>query len=736
MSEDNRASGIRKYFMFFRLFFPRLWLPFKVIISFLKLKHFVNKFDSVGLLSQLSLTFLIKREGEFVTEGSEAINWARWLEFLTGLLLGKKRNQNSNKVIIGQDIERIEKLLKDYFASINMFIIISGIRNKNNKSIITSVKLFSLYVRGESYPFLLYQMGLDLYSKFDSWFLKNLGFTIEDAIKISKSIKSFVEERINNEKQNRRQEAKKIVDELLNAGELSEEKIDETEMAIWCSLYFGKSEEIISFSISEISEFSGIEIKVCENFFSRLSQDFGYRNKNFKNTFTNPYKAPWDYNTLNEKPIIRFNETYFIPVMSLVPEVLVNTFYFDLLQDKEYWTKTGEKIYGRWLEERTAKCLLKVFPQSSVFKNPYDDKGKELTDVIILYDRKVFIIQCKTKRLLYESKIGIDFKKLKSDLYKGIKSSFKQAVNAKDYIFNQKFPKLVIQEGEIIIDREQISTIFLMSVTFYGFQNITTRLANYDDSLNLSIDNQFPWAISLFDLEILCEILDKPWLFIHYAQRRIQLEKTLFNIDADEIDMLGVYLSQGMYFEDDDFKDISTASFSGFSNSIDEYYFRKFEELKTPKKPAIYLSKYESKFLETINGLDSPYKTDCIMSFLDMAGESRRDILEKFENLKKQTRKDGQLHSISTVMDDGKVGLSFITMDSKRNRDDVFQQLFAFSSMKKYQERCIEWVGIGWCLHSLRLVDMAIYLNEVETYDPVKEEISQTILKPGSLLSK
>ena len=50
--------------------------------------------------------------------------------------------------------------------------------------------------------------------------------------------------------------------------------------------------------------------------------------------------------------------------------------------------------------------------------NPKYPNGNELCDVLILHDRNISILQCKTKRLRYDSKIGKELKLIRDDLDK------------------------------------------------------------------------------------------------------------------------------------------------------------------------------------------------------------------------------------------------------------------------------------------------------------------------------
>src|SRR5579875_1341933 len=636
--------------------------------NFSRLATTVHKLDPIKLLSQLTVTFLIVPVNEFVDESSDTAQWARYVEFLAGYLLSMKYPQRAKMNVDGKDIERVEKQLDKYFQSIATYLSTSTASldsEKDLEMVIASAKIHSLFVRGESYPHLLRETAQSIYTPHNDWFVNHLGFTITDAVTLSDAIIAEYNRRINEEKQSCQERARLYVDELISKGEEKEENRQELETMVGIYYYFGNSDAILSFTLDDLVRFSGKPKEVCESFLKRLSQPFGYKKPLFPTAFSDPYSAPWDFNTLYERPIILHENKYFVPVPSLFSEVLLQTFYYDLIADDGYWKGPGEKKYGAWLEQKTAECFKRIFPASEVYLNPLYPNGEELCDVLILHDRKVIIVQCKTKRLNFNSRIGKDIASIKSDLKKGVKASFEQAIRARDYLLSKPFPTIIVSEGEIEIDSGQLSEIFPVSVTLEGYQNLTTRLANTNPALKLFTDNQYPWAISLFDLSIVTELLETPPMFFHYVQRRLGVEKTNFQLMADEIDLLGFYFSQGLFFETDEFAEIDGAGLTGFSEDIDRYMFEKYVSGMNPQKPQQQMPAQFREYLQTIENMESSYKTDCAIRLLDLGSEGRELFINAVERAKEGTVHDGGIHSFSTAMKNNSFGIAFVAMDAQ-----------------------------------------------------------------------
>jgi hypothetical protein len=709
----------------------------EVEANFADLLALVNQLDPLKLISQLTLTYLTVPEGQFSDETSDIHKWARWIEFLAGYSLTRDYPQNVRESIDGEDLKNIEDLLTKYFNSVSLCLI-SGRPDAENEgeidSVINLAKINSLYVRGESYPHQLRRIAHDIYAQHDDWFTQNLGFTVSNALSISESIINEYNRRINDEKQSSKERARQYVEELIEKGQAKKEDKKDLETRIGCYYYFGNSDAILSFTLDELVHFSGYSRDMCERYLERLSQAFGYRNAEFPDTFNDPHLAPWDYNTLYERPIISYSNKYFAPITSLFSEVLLHTFYYDLIADDEYWKKVGESKYGAWLERKTTEFMKRVFPHDEVFANPEYPNGNELCDVLVLHDRNIFILQCKTKRLRYDSKIGKELQSIRDDLDKAVRESFTQASRARDYFVQNQPARIKVKRGRLEVDSRQISDIFLLSVTLGSYPHLTTRLANINPKINLFSDNQYPWAISLLDLGVVTELIEFPSMFIHYAKRRLAVERTKFDVRADEIDLLGFYFSQGLYFGTEDFEKLNGLGLTGFSTEIDRYMFKKYELGENPSRPEQKMPPQFKEYIRAIEGLNSPYKTDCAVRLFDFDYESRALFADTAEMIKQQTRKDKALHSFSTTMKRVSLGFSFIAMDAEANIEKLYRQVFSFAVMKKYVTKCKEWVGLGWDSSSKQVVDVAVFLSFDWQEDSVIAQMAEDNLKPGEML--
>jgi hypothetical protein len=320
--------------------------------AFDELGAFVARYDPIALLSQLTATFLFVPEGEFQGEASEVTKWERWIEFLAGYLLVRSYPIDPISEIDGRVLERIERLLEEYFGAIMRRMAAeatdpAGISEEAR--VPADAKIESLYVRGDAYPHQFYNFARHLYEPHDDRFRRNYGFTIGEGVQLSQAIDGLCNYRVNESLRHAREEARRGAEELTAHQKVTEAERREVEIRMAGCLHFGHSDRSLAFTSDDLHRFSGFPLRTCRDFLERMSQEFGYRNEKFPHSFTDPAMAPWDYNTLHERPIVKRSDEHWLFVPSLLHSALFTTFHFDLLRDEAH-LPTYEKARGKFLE--------------------------------------------------------------------------------------------------------------------------------------------------------------------------------------------------------------------------------------------------------------------------------------------------------------------------------------------------------------------------------------------------
>src|SRR5438045_2884506 len=147
------------------------------------------------------------------------------------------------------------------------------------------------------------------------------------------------------------------------------------------------------------------------------------------------------------------------------------------------------------------------------------------------------------------------------------------------YIERSKVAKFVEKNTNRVLEgrANQLQRIFPISVTLHHFAGLTTQLALLK-KLGLFKNSAYPWSVSLGDLDIITRFAGTPDVFLHYIQRRLDLQRSEKNIMADELDLFGTYLDSRLHpsqFWDsttEDGKHPTLFVISGGSERFDEWH--------------------------------------------------------------------------------------------------------------------------------------------------------------------
>ncbi|MBK6588008.1 MAG: hypothetical protein IPG22_06845 [Acidobacteria bacterium] len=80
-----------------------------------------------------------------------------------------------------------------------------------------------------------------------------------------------------------------------------------------------------------------------------------------------------------------------------------------------------------------------------------------------------------------------------------------------------------------------------MTVSLHQLAGLATTLAVFND-LGLFGGNEYPFSISIADLDFVTEFTQHPDVFLHYIEKRLEVQKLNVSILVDELDFLGAYL--------------------------------------------------------------------------------------------------------------------------------------------------------------------------------------------------
>ncbi len=245
-----------------------------------------------------------------------------------------------------------------------------------------------------------------------------------------------------------------------------------------------------------------------------------------------------------------------------------------------------------WHQAEVVRCLKRIFPASQVFESlsyPDPDKPPGSTaelDAAVWWNPFLIVVEAKSNQFRLESQLG-DIGRLRTDIKKNVAEAFEQAQRAARYVKLVEEARFV-ERGTgrgLVIRKTEVRRIFQMTVSLRLLANIATFLASARP-LNLFPDRQYPWAISLADLDTVVDYCEAPDVFLHYFEKRLAIQSQSTEIIGDELRLFGAYLKTRLLpsiFLDDEGRPLDGVVFGDSHLRFDEAMeYRRGERRRAP----------------------------------------------------------------------------------------------------------------------------------------------------------
>ena len=475
------------------------------------------------------------------------------------------------------------------------------------------------------------------------------------------------------------------------------------------------------FNSLDLKNIEGLSDDEIQYFLNEFVIKPGFANKAMKET--------GDYNELYSRPIIQLDDdSYFLPIsFNLAQSIYESPFYW-MVDDHEYKQRAAEHR-GYYAEAFAADALSKVFGKHNVYRSVKIMRNKKETisdvDVLSIAGNKAIILQIKSKKLTIASRMG-NMDCIKQDFKVAIQDAYEQGLICRREILN-KSNVLINSNGEEIKLSEKIDDAYIICVTSDNYPAVAHQLNMF---LKKDLNDPYPVAVNLFDLQILCDYLQDPFNFLYYIRQRINM-MDCFKTD-NEIACLGYHLKRKL-FKSDDYTHV--VILSDFAQIIDASYpTLKGYQVKTKASEEIGPLWKNPKFQELEDQIkmarDAGF-TDALFMLYDLAGKGADDLIEMIEQTKGKTLRDGKTHSFSMPLSRTKSGITFVsqTNDARHLQDN----LVAFSISRKYRSKADIWLGLGSIVGSGNIIDAVTFNKDPWKYNAQEEELANIMLKRGTL---
>lgn len=470
-------------------------------------------------------------------------------------------------------------------------------------------------------------------------------------------------------------------------------------------MYFAFA-QTFSFTAAKLAQVASVSEAEARSFLDFYSIQFG--------TIDQRFRLPCPTHPLQTRPIIRCqNEegvSYFCPVWQGVGWALKPRL-------EEWLRREGDEesppsmaaLYkvrsGDYCEEKAFNLLASLLRPAQGFayrnaKYRLTTSGKEREfeiDGVLLLDSVLVLLEVKSGGLRSSTRRGGKLS-IASNLQSLIGEAAAQTSRAWEYLSTSDSPILLVDGAKTWrVPMEKVRRVFRVCVTLEDLTVFATNMHVLEDMALVNLENPF-WAVSIYDLMVLRDLINLPALFIHYLSRRHAIEHMHCVHAYSELDYFGSYLTEGLKYNEipnDTPKNTHIILDPSYSSIIDDwYYFLQGARRTQPRKPERQIP---LEFRAVLEALDErrPEKyleVSCVL--LDLPDVIQTKLASDLGQMRAQCNADKKTHDITIIPPGWNLGIT-IMASSTRHLDELAKRLSAYCLLKKYQQQRDCWIGLG-----------------------------------------
>lgn len=662
--------------------------------------------DPVDLLARASLTYLHIDPDTF--KEWESDRSPAHVEYLALQILGfgvPARRDCDPRVASHLTGEAME-IVREMFRDAQMLIIMGGIRARCDHPDDLTVehalktRLEALSVRGAGYVEHLIRVIHGCLDPFEDECRTALGFTAAQALALTYGIADIISDRAAPLWQEAAAARTQMLVDLKRARRRSTAstafpdwllKLSPTEAKVHVGMLlttwmFRDSRGLATVTPADLAGACSLPEDTCRSFLDA----FACPPELFKPEF---HAFPGGAHPLTHQPILRVPEGYLLPVASSMIDA-IRPRMEDLLQrDTTLWDRYVA-ARGRFLEKEATSLVRQVLPGSQSWQGigwrSTADAGSDL-DGLVAGDDLGVRLQCKAGRLSAPARRGAP-DRMKRDIGDLITHAAKQHQELVAALAAEGPGALGFsddQSSALLAPLQLEMIVCLDDVTVWATEAHELRKMDaLPESANV------PWVLSLTDLMVIADLLNGAE-FVHYALRRQRLERDGRIGAHDELDWVGHYLSEGLFFDPFFEGDDSPIVFRllSYTEPIDAWYFTRdgARTVEAPK-PAQPIPEHLALLMKRLEEERPQHWLLASVALLD-GDQQSRDVWDgAIAHARVRVPQEGWSNASQTFR--GRLGITFF-VDLRTPWPSIRDQVDDYCRTKAEEHDQSNWIGIG-----------------------------------------
>ena len=473
----------------------------------------------------------------------------------------------------------------------------------------------------------------------------------------------------------------------------AEERI-EGQKAAWVSLGIGQD---ASFTAEQLATAAEVPLSAAEAFLASFSVRFGER-PDADQWERDPKKAVGgELQTMREVPMLDDGAGSYLPVA--LDSILygIRDVLTDALKPTRRWGRF-DRHRAQVLEGRAVAALDRAlgadFAHAGVHYRYLDEKGEEKegeADGVIRVGTLAVLVECKAGALAPSARRAAPGR-LERGLKDQVVAAHDQLKRSHEALIGGKAKDVGDADGKPLrLDLTGVSRTLRIAVTLGDLSPVAPGVWQLQEAGLLPADERAPWVVGLHELELICELSEGPAQLVHYILRR-QRSIRQKHFAMDELDFFMKYLSDGLFFEDEELAD-TRVELHSHTDALDRYLYGERGLRPKTERPAQRIDSATRRLLEKIAAAGGPTSIEAQVMILEMDEESRQTIAGCFEKLTAMVASDGQAHDATLpFQDDFAVTIHCVPAELEA---ELPQRLRNHGERRAELSNLRRWLGLG-----------------------------------------
>lgn len=353
-----------------------------------------------------------------------------------------------------------------------------------------------------------------------------------------------------------------------------------------------------------------------------------------------------------------------------------------VLKDNKYANKWSD-IQKEASESLVAEKFSILMPNADVYIGNHYPKGSSLkqmdeNDIMVVCDDVIIIAEVKAGSFAYTAALT-DYIAHKRSFENLIGAADYQCVRTLNYINNCEDDVCFYTQDKrekFRFERSKIRTIYTMCVTVDNFNVFEAKI----EKTNIFKMVKGTIAISIDDLDVYVKYFNSELCFLHYLKHRQAATRIRCLTLNDELDHLGMYISQNIYEEYvNEYKDCNSFIAVGFREDLDTYFAGLYNKNLQVEKPKQNIPEYMRDILDYLEKNNVKGRVKFAEFLLDLCEDTR---IEFDESIRKLRQKEKELGRITPVWVEGDFAYcGFINIPGLEKFPEEIRRKYTYANM-------------------------------------------------------